>query len=195
MVRSTHPTDLGINDRRPKPWDRSNDDSMTPPLDLTTPSSDLPSSAGPERRTLPDRRNKPTGPWGAFWPTGRRRALRRAAEHCRPYFVDRFSPTTFVLIVLLLAATVVDAVLTIHLLRAGAEEMNPLMEGLLHYGVQRFVVVKYLLTATGLPLLLIYQHHRLFGTRVRVAHLLPVAVALYGVLIGYQVLLLHVGAL
>jgi hypothetical protein len=38
--------------------------------------------------------------------------------------------------------------------------------------------------------LLIFRHFHLFRTRVRVGHLLPVFVALYLILLGYQVALL-----
>ena len=65
------------------------------------------------------------------------------------------------------------------------------MAGLLEDGIQPFLVIKYALTAGGLPLLLIFQNHYLFGTRVRVGYLIPVTVALYAVLIGYQLMLIH----
>ena len=92
---------------------------------------------------------------------------------------------------MLLLASIVDAILTIHLLREGADEINPLMDGLLEHGIQPFLIIKYVLTAGGLPLLLIYQKHRLFGTRVCVGYLIPIAVAMYAVLIGYQLVLIH----
>ncbi len=142
-------------------------------------------------RTYPDRRKKPTSPWAAFWPTGRRMVNRRAEEHSRPYFVDRFSTITFIFILLLLLASIADAYLTIHLMNAGAQEINPLMDSLLSRSVHHFMLGKYLLTVAGLPLLLIFQNHYLFGTRLRVRHLIPVAVALYCILIGYQLTLVQ----
>ena len=92
---------------------------------------------------------------------------------------------------MLLVGSIVDAILTIHLLREGADELNPLMDHFLAHGIQPFLLVKYVLTAGGLPLLLIYQKHRLFGTRVRIGYLIPIAVAMYAVLIGYQLVLIH----
>jgi hypothetical protein len=148
-----------------------------------------------ERRCEPDRRGEPTRLWDAFSLTGRRQGNRRADERRRPHFVDRFSSATFVLVLLLLTASIVDAVLTIHLLREGADELNPLMDHLLARGIQPFLLVKYVLTAGGLPLLVIYQNHYLFGTRVRVGHLIPIAVAMYAILIGYQFALIHSSAL
>ena len=104
---------------------------MTPPLHASMAAPDAAAQGGVEKRTQPDRRGKPTGLWGAFPPAGQRLRNRRTDEHRQPYFTDRFSSAMFILVVLLLAASIVDAVLTIHLLRAGADEINPLMDGLL----------------------------------------------------------------
>lgn len=115
---------------------------------------------------------------------------RRAEEHGRHYFVDRFSAWMFGAIVANLILCIVDAVLTLHLIHAGGEEFNPLMACLLARGTSWFVLGKYVLTAAGLPLLLIYKNHYLFGTRVRVGYLLGLIVALYLVLIAYQTCLI-----
>jgi len=155
-----------------------------PNLDATNPSE-------VEKRQAADRRKKPTSPWDAFRPAGRRMVNRRAKEHRQSYYVDRFSAVTFIFIMLLLLASIADAYLTIHLMNAGAQEINPLMDNLLNRSVHHFLIGKYLLTVAGLPLLLIFQNHYLFGTRVRVRHLIPVAVGLYFLLIGYQLTLVQ----
>ena len=144
-----------------------------------------------EKRQYLDRRKSPTSPWDAFWPSGRRMASRRADEHRQPYFVDRFSSVTFIFVMLLLLASIFDAYLTIHLINSGAQEINPLMDSLLSRSVHHFLLGKYLLTVAGLPLLLIFQNHYLFGSRLRVRHLIPVAVGLYFVLISYQLTLVQ----
>jgi hypothetical protein len=156
---------------------------------LSTP--DAPSGPEADQRCLSDRRNAPTSPWAALPPAGHRTACRRAEEHRRPYFVDRFSSSTFIVIMMLVAASMLDATLTVHLLEAGAKEINPLMDRLLMHGVGAFLLGKYVLTVGGLPLLLIFQNHYLFNTRLRVGHLIPIAVALYAVLIGYQFVLMQ----
>jgi hypothetical protein len=150
-----------------------------------------PAQTNDDRRCQPDRRSQPTSPWAAFLLTGRRLAPRRADERRQPHFVDRFSSVTFILVLTLLIASIIDAILTIELLRAGADELNPLMDHFLDYGIETFLSIKYVLTAGGIPLLLIFQHHQLFGTRIRVWHLLPAAVAMYAVLIAYQLVLLY----
>ena len=139
-----------------------------------------------QAREGPDRRQQPTSPWSAFRPGGRRMQNRRTDEHGTPYYVDRFPASTFMLILALLAATILDGVLTLQLIDAGCEEINPLMSQLLSIGVVPFLVGKYALTAAGLPLLLVFKNHFLFGTRFRVGYLLPLFVMLYLCLLGYQ---------
>ena len=152
--------------------------------------ADLPASPQAEKRTTADRRCRPTGISGALPPAGSRVRNRRAEEHCRPYFVDRFSPAMLLVILLLLIASMVDAVLTLRLIEAGASEVNPLMKLAISKGVTVFLAAKYIMTAAGLPLLVIFKNYYLFGTRLRVGHLIPVGVALYAVLIAYQLVLM-----
>mgnify|MGYP007070719932 CR=1 FL=1 len=139
-----------------------------------------------DRRQLADRRERPTSPLAALPPAGQRTRARRADEHCRPYYVDRFSALMLGLIVAMLAASFADAVLTIHLLGIGWYEANPVMACLLEYGVSWFFVGKYLLTAVGLPVLLVFKNHYLFGTRFRVGYVIPAILVFYLVLIAHQ---------
>ncbi len=127
----------------------------------------------------------------ALPPAGYRMRNRRADEHRRPYFVDRFSAGMLTFILMLLLATLVDAVLTIRLIEAGGSELNPVMKQLLDRGFLPFLIGKYLLTVLGLPFLLIFQNYYLFGTKLRVGYLIPVTVALYAILIAYQLVLMQ----
>jgi hypothetical protein len=138
-----------------------------------------------------DRRQKPTGPWAAFRGRGRRTRNRRADEHRQPYFVDRFTTSTLVVILLLLAFTLIDGVITLLLVAANCTETNPLMAYLLSKGAVPFIVGKYTLTALGLPFLLIFKNYYVFGRLFRVGYLLPCFVLMYLVLIAYQIYLLR----
>jgi hypothetical protein len=149
-----------------------------------------PAQSDADRRGQSDRRQEPTSPWAALPPAGLRMKNRRAAEHRQPYYTDRFSPVLFIGILLLIVATLVDAGLTVHVLYGGGAEMNPVMDGLLSHGIEAFVIGKYLLTVLGLPVLLIFRNHYLFGTQLRVGHLIPASLALYVVLITYQIILI-----
>ena len=112
---------------------------------------------------------------------------RRGSEHGQPYFAERFSSVAFVLVLLLLIFSLTDGFITVSYLEAGrCEELNPLMNWLLRKGLLPFFLGKYLLTAAGLPLLFIFKNWYLFGTRLRVGHILPILVILYAILLAYQ---------
>jgi two-component system chemotaxis sensor kinase CheA len=92
--------------------------------------------------------------------------------------------------VLLVVLTIVDGAVTLILLGAGCEEINPAMDYLLRRGPLYFLLGKYALTTACLPFLLTFRRFPLFRTRLRVGHLLPIFVGLYIVLIGYQIALM-----
>ncbi len=142
-----------------------------------------------ERRTVPDRRLLPTSPWAALVSSGQRALNRRTNEHEQEYFVDTYSAQTLFQIVLLLALSIVDAAITLLLIQTGCEEINPVMSHLLEYGLLTFLVGKYVLTAAGIPLLLVFKNYYLFGSHFRVGYLFPVFIGMYLCLIGYQMLL------
>jgi hypothetical protein len=115
---------------------------------------------------------------------------RRDDEDARPYLVDRVPGFVFAQAALLLVLTVIDGLFTLALLdHGGFEEANPAMRFLLDRGTGAFFLGKYLLTALFLPFALVMYRYRLFGTRLRVGHFLPVVTALYLALIVYQVCL------
>jgi len=144
-----------------------------------------------DKRSQTDRRQQPTGPWAVFRRGGRRVKQRRAAEHRRHYFVDRFSVVTFVWIMALLLLTVTDGVITLNLLDGDCGELNPVMQYLLGKGQGAFFLGKYVLTVVGLPVLLVFKNHYLFRTRFRVGYLIPLFVGLYAVLLSYQLVLFN----
>lgn len=145
------------------------------------------------RRVQTDRRTRPTSPSDALRWRGRRGWPRRREERAGAFFVDRFDALTLAVAVTLLVLTITDGVFTIELLDTNSEEMNPLMASLLLRGHQAFLVGKYILTAAGVPFLVVYKNHPLFRTRFRVGFLLPIFVGMYLALIIYQARLLEIG--
>jgi hypothetical protein len=87
--------------------------------------------------------------------------------------------------------TLVDGMLTIVLVDLGFEEANPVMRYLLDRGPIDFFIGKYLLTAVFLPVALVMNRYRLFGTRLRVGHIVFLVVGSYLALIAYQLKLWH----
>ncbi len=143
-----------------------------------------------ELRRGPDRRQRPTRPLDALWYPGRRRHVRRKEERSGAFFVDRFGGLTVGLLIAILLLCILDGVLTIELLQRNSEEANPIMRLLLEHGHQTFLLGKYILTAVGLPFLVVYKHWPLFGSRFRAGVCLPVVFGLYMCLLVYQVHLL-----
>jgi hypothetical protein len=143
------------------------------------------------RRVGADRRRVPTCAIDALRLSGRRTKVRRALDREGPYFVDRFDPLMLTLALGVLVLCLIDGLLTIELLDLNSEEINPVMRLLLRRGYLSFLMGKYVLTAAGLPFLVVYKNWPLFGTRFRAGLLLPVFFALYLVLLTYQVILLQ----
>ncbi|SIO12513.1 hypothetical protein SAMN05444166_2585 [Singulisphaera sp. GP187] len=136
----------------------------------------------------PERRQRPTRWWDVFHTAGRRSHFRRSSdlEASRYPIVDRHDATTGVLVVLVLLFTLADGVLTLLLLDHSYEEANPLMAYLVERGPLWFLAGKYLLTAIGLAVFLVLKYYRLFGTRLRLGHCIPILAVLYVVLLVYQ---------
>jgi hypothetical protein len=141
----------------------------------------------PERRTRNDRRRRNLPIWNPRRLRGRRERNRREDEDARPYFVDRVSAAVFAQAAMLLVLTLADALFTIALLdHGGFEEANPVMQALLDRGAWAFILGKYLIMVVFVPVALVMYRYRLFGTRLRVGHFVPVVTALYLALIVYQ---------
>jgi hypothetical protein len=144
-----------------------------------------------ENRQGTDPRQAPTSILDSLLGEGERMRNRRAVDLRGQYFVDRFPFTTMLSIMVLLAFTVLDGVLTLDLVELNCRELNPFMGHLLKKGPLVFLLGKYVLTAAGLPVLLVFKNHCLFGTRFRVGYLVPCFVSLYACLIVYQIQLVQ----
>lgn len=156
---------------------------------------DLQPAAGEDtaagQRRQADRRRWPTSPWDALRLWGRRTRVRRREERRGAFFVDQFDAPTLAFTVAVLVLSLVDGVLTILLLDLNSEEANPLMRLLLQRGKCEFLLGKYVLTAAGLPFLVVFKNWPLFGSWFRVGYLLPILAAMYLILLAYQLHLLH----
>jgi hypothetical protein len=140
---------------------------------------------GSERRQVRDRRVGPTTLLGALRPGGRRRGFRRSGEG-RDRYVDRLDAVTVFLSLIVLVASVLDAILTLRHLQNGGWELNPLMHAVLECGVPFFVGAKILATGIGVVFLAIHQNFALGRLTLRLAALVYVA------LLGYHAFLLVV---
>ena len=119
--------------------------------------------------------------YGSFNP--RRLGPRRSGEQ-RLGAIDWYHPWWLAIGTLIIALCASDAVLTEVLISRGAYELNPLLAPLVHGSGALFVLVKVGLTGLGVVLLTLLSRLKAFGR-------LPVALLLYGVLVGYGVLIAY----
>ena len=121
-----------------------------------------------ERRNGVDRRKERAPCFSKYWLTGRRESLRRGEDRHGPYEPDRHSHKTFLLILLIVALSILDAIFTLNLVACGASELNPIMAYYLNQGPLVFFVTKYLLTFASVLVILLHQDAYLFRTKLKV---------------------------
>jgi hypothetical protein len=85
--------------------------------------------------------------------------------------------------------SLVDAFLTLEILKAGGTELNYFADKLIGLGLYGFIFSKYLITAIGIIILVLHKHYQVFlGLQVR--HAIYGIVFLYTSLIFYEVILI-----
>jgi Domain of unknown function (DUF5658) len=138
---------------------------------------------GADRRSTPDRRTRTLYSliYGSFNPR-RREARRTDARPLRD--LDWHHPQWLAVAMLITVLSCVDAALTLTLIEHGAYEVNPLMAPIVGGSPLVFTLLKVGLTAGGVVLLTLAARMRAFGK-------IPVSFLLYGVLLGYGVLVVY----
>jgi hypothetical protein len=150
----------------------------------------VPDSSRPERRARQQRRRRHWWAlwYGSFYPRRRAPARRRGERHF--HAVDWYSARLLAVAVGIAVLSVTDAFLTLQLLEAGADEINPVMAAMLYRGVQAFIISKIGLTCVSTIALVWCSSHR-FMRLVRVEVVMHLVLAAYVALIGYEVWLLR----
>ncbi len=121
---------------------------------------------------------------------GRRKDVRRDDDNRKSYFLDHFSLRIFSIIIGIILLSVTDAMLTLHLIRNGAAEVNPIMEHFLQYGPLPFLAAKYLLTTASVILLLVYKNVHVFGTRIRAKYLFILILTIFASVVLWELYLI-----
>jgi Domain of unknown function (DUF5658) len=143
---------------------------------------------GYERRQAPDRRVQTLRSVFYGMCSTRRRARRRGGAK-DGYYIDWYGPQLFVSALGIVACCCADAALTLELLRMGAEEINPVMDSLIHADLRLFLGVKFLATSLAVIFLVLHKNFRLLNW-ISVENLVHGFFALYLLLIGYELFLL-----
>ena len=162
-------------------------------LDIDTRPSGAEEAAPWDRRVDKDRRLKPTNPLSKSSLFGSRRAYRRQADETVQLYVDRYGPSSVLVLLSALLLSVADGFLTLKILDLGGSELNPIMALLLERGPLTFILGKYTLTAVCLLSLLVHENYRLFGERIVVRQLFCAVPLIYATLLCYEIWLLYLG--
>jgi hypothetical protein len=143
-----------------------------------------------EKRSGYDRRHRKLGILSKYWLTGRRAGVRREEDKQRAYRIDRHSSRTLAVILLIVMLSIIDAILTLHLVDRGATELNPVMNYYLGHGPLAFFWVKYMLTSAALIIILTNKTAYLFNTRFQVKILFVVFLVPFVLVIQWELYLL-----
>lgn len=144
-----------------------------------------------DRRSGMDRR---TTTFAAFWHGARnprRRAGRRATDH--RVVIDWHSPRLLIPVFAILCLSALDAMLTVTLMKHGADELNPIMALFVPRNVVLFALVKIALTGGGLCVLVACSRMRLFS-RIRGELIVYAVLGIYVWLIAYELRMLELAA-
>jgi hypothetical protein len=138
-----------------------------------------------ERRDRPERRNQIWWSvlYGNFNP--RRRNPPRRTDDSRFHMLDWHSAHLLAVAIGILLLSVLDAFMTLLLLQAGADEVNPIMAALVYRSVSMFAAMKMAMTCTSVVLMVFLARYR-FMRLLRVEWVLYGVLAAYAILIGYE---------
>jgi hypothetical protein len=141
-----------------------------------------------EQRTMYDRRRHTwrTITYCGFEGRGRRYYARRNDYDC---YLDWYDPKLVFTGIAILVMSCLDAVFSLMLIDRGANEANYFMARLMETSDELFIAVKLAVTALGIIFLLMHAHFRIWRI-ISGEHLLQAVTALYGLLIGYELILL-----
>ena len=138
-----------------------------------------------QKRVGPDRRRKPTPVLSRYsFFCGRRSGFRRKEDRLRGGYVDRYGHSLFGALLGLVVLNMFDALFTHIILDCGGTELNPIAAWALDAFGSHFVVWK--LSVIGLCVLVLCLLSKFRAAKAAVG----VAVALYGGVVCYQIVLM-----
>jgi hypothetical protein len=122
--------------------------------------------------------------------SGRRSRARREEDRHRTFYFDRYSSKLFGAIMAIIFLSVLDALLTLHLLSNGSNELNPIMSFFLKCGPFVFLVGKYFLTCTGIIILLLFRNAFLKRSATHTQNLFSYIIAAFSTVIVWELFLI-----
>lgn len=122
--------------------------------------------------------------------SGRRAEVRRKEDLQHTFYFDRYSSHLFAAIVAILLLSVLDALLTLHLIGKGSTEMNPVMRFFLRFGPIAFMGAKYFLTCFGVVVLLLFRNVVRKGSIAHAQNLFSYIIAAFTTVIVWELYLI-----
>lgn len=148
--------------------------------------------AGLERRSEQDRRERPLSLFKRLYFNGMRSSIRRAEDRQRIVALDRYRPSLFIGIMMVLCLSLLDALLTLILVAQGARELNPVMQYYLSHGPQVFLLVKYGITVFSVLIIVLLNESLVTRYRISTGMLIHVFNALFGSVVIWECYLLFI---
>jgi hypothetical protein len=142
-----------------------------------------------EMRSGTDRRRKRGINLRSLGFGGKREHIRRKDDRQKYFSVDRYSPSIFAAIIIILFLSVLDALLTLFLIENGASEVNPIMAYYLNIGPYSFLAVKYGLTIIGVLVFLLLRNIYVRPLKIYAGKLLYVIVVVFASVVVWQLYL------
>ncbi len=122
--------------------------------------------------------------------SGRRAGVRRKEDWHHTFYFDRYSSSLFAAIVAILLLSVLDALLTLHLIGQGSTELNPVMSYFLECGPFVFMGAKYFLTCFGVFILLLFRNVIRKRSITHAQHLFTYIIGAFTTVIAWQIYLI-----
>lgn len=146
---------------------------------------ETPTNMADEKENIPigrkeDRRERPTPFLSRYTFVGRRRASRRGEERYN-YYVDRPGSKVWGVIAIIFILSISDSLFTLHFLKKGFQEVNPLMSIAILIGKPVFILSKYIFTIIGI---LILGMHKNF---IFIRELITLMIIFYVLLNAYHI--------
>jgi hypothetical protein len=137
-----------------------------------------------DRRTLHDRRKKPTPmlSWHTF--LGQRRGFRRESDREKGGYTDRYSLRLFFLFISILCLNIVDVFLTNTIVNRKGWKLNPMIRSVMEINGERFWIWKFAIISVALIFLCLHINFKPVKT------IIVVLSSIYFLIILYQIFLL-----
>jgi len=136
-----------------------------------------------DRRTIKDRRRRPTPGISRFALWGRRRTFRRKEDQEKGGYIDYYHSGLLILLTLAVGLTVLDAFFTMIILDDGGWEINPVVRSVIQLYGHKFWIWKFLIVSISLTLLCIHSKFRFVTPVILGVITVSVLVILYQILI------------